>query len=66
MVWFTADLHLGHVHGRFAAEDAAHPAMLTKDVGVDVCDCRPLSFEELATYMAPRIARFNERKELRL
>jgi calcineurin-like phosphoesterase family protein len=52
----------GHVHGRLAAEDAAHPETLTKDVGVDACDYRPWSFEELRAYMAPRIEKFNEHK----
>jgi calcineurin-like phosphoesterase family protein len=52
----------GHVHGRMAAEDAAHPSLLTKDVGVDACDYRPWSFAELSAYMAPRIEKFNERK----
>ncbi len=53
----------GHVHGRLAAEDAAHPTLLTRDVGVDACDYRPLSFEELAGYMAPRVVAFEARKE---
>jgi hypothetical protein len=35
---------------------------LTKDVGVDACDYRPWSFEELRAYMAPRIREFNEPK----
>lgn len=52
----------GHVHGRLAAEDAANEHMLTKDVGVDACEYRPWSFEELAAYMAPRILKFQERK----
>jgi calcineurin-like phosphoesterase family protein len=52
----------GHVHGRLAKEDAAHPWTLTRDVGVDACDYRPLSFDEIARYMAPRIAKFHERK----
>jgi calcineurin-like phosphoesterase family protein len=52
----------GHVHGRMAAEDAAHPAMLTKDVGVDACDYRPWSFAELSAYMGPRIEKFHQRK----
>jgi calcineurin-like phosphoesterase family protein len=52
----------GHVHGRLAREDAAADWTLTRDVGVDPCGYRPLSFEELRDYMAPRIARFEERK----
>jgi calcineurin-like phosphoesterase family protein len=52
----------GHVHGRLAAEDTAHPETLTKDVGVDACDYRPWSFEELRDYMAPRVERFNQLK----
>ena len=53
----------GHVHGRLAREDAAHPHTLTRDVGVDACDYRPISFAQLAEYMAPRIAAFNRNKE---
>jgi len=53
----------GHVHGRLAAEDAANPAWLTRDVGVDACDYRPVSFEELETYMAPRREVFRAMKE---
>ncbi len=48
----------GHVHGRLVAEDAAHPSWLTRDVGVDACGYRPLSFEELRAYMAPRVEQF--------
>jgi calcineurin-like phosphoesterase family protein len=60
---FHGSWHLyGHVHGRLAAEDAAHPEFLTKDVGVDACDYRPWSFEELHAYMTPRIEKFNESK----
>jgi calcineurin-like phosphoesterase family protein len=55
---FYGSWHLyGHVHGRFSAEDAANAWMLTKDVGVDACDYRPWSFEELRDYMAPRIGK---------
>ena len=52
----------GHVHGRLAAEDAAHPWMLTRDVGVDACDYRPVSFTELAAFMAPRVEAFRQRQ----
>jgi calcineurin-like phosphoesterase family protein len=52
----------GHVHGRLAAEDAAHPSWLTKDIGVDACEYRPWSFEDLQAYMAPRIERFFQAK----
>jgi calcineurin-like phosphoesterase family protein len=60
---FHGSWHIyGHVHGRLAREDAAHPHMLTKDVGVDACDYRPVGFEELRAYMAPRVEAFNRRK----
>ncbi len=60
---FHGAWHLyGHVHGRLSAEDAANPWMLTRDVGVDACGYRPVSFDEIAAYMAPRIQRFKERK----
>ena len=52
----------GHVHGRLAREDEARPDLLTRDVGVDACDYRPLSFEELRAYMAPRVGAFQRRK----
>jgi calcineurin-like phosphoesterase family protein len=52
----------GHVHGRLQKEDAAKPGMLVKDVGVDACDYRPWSFEELRQYMAPRVEAFNRNK----
>jgi calcineurin-like phosphoesterase family protein len=53
----------GHVHGRLEAEDRAHPSWLTKDVGVDACDYRPWSFDDLRAYMAPRLAKFQELKQ---
>src|SRR5262249_52156693 len=60
---FHGSWHLyGHVHGRLAAEDAAHPSWLTKDVGVDACEYRPWSFDELRAYMAPRIEAFRAQK----
>ncbi|MFO0822474.1 MAG: hypothetical protein U0792_05035 [Gemmataceae bacterium] len=52
----------GHVHGRLEREDAAKPALLTKDVGVDACDYRPWSFTQLKAYMAPRIEAFQRHK----
>lgn len=52
---FHGAWHLyGHVHGRLLAEDEANPRLLARDVGVDACDYRPLSFAEIADYMAPR------------
>jgi len=58
---FHGSWHLyGHVHGRLSAEDAAKDWMLTKDVGVDACGYRPLSFEALRDYMAPRINKNSE------
>ena len=61
---FHGSWHLyGHVHGRLRAEDDAQPHRLTRDVGVDACDYRPLSFEELADQMAPRVRAFEERKQ---
>ena len=60
---FHASWHLyGHVHGRLAHEDAARPELLTRDVGVDVCEYRPLSFDELGEYMRPRIEVFEAEK----
>jgi calcineurin-like phosphoesterase family protein len=60
---FHGSWHLyGHVHGRLQREDAANPATLVKDVGVDACGYRPWSFEELSEYMGPRIEAFHRRK----
>lgn len=60
---FHGSWHLyGHVHGRLGAEDAARPALLVKDVGVDACEYRPWSFEDLCSYMAPRVEAFHSRK----
>jgi calcineurin-like phosphoesterase family protein len=53
----------GHVHGRLQREDAVKPTMLVKDVGVDACGYRPVSFAELREYMAPRVEAFNRQKE---
>jgi len=62
---FHGSWHLyGHVHGRLVEEDSARPEFLTRDMGVDVCDFRPVSFDELTTYMAPRVAAFEEAKAL--
>lgn len=63
---FHGSWHLyGHVHGRTAAEDAAHPHWLTRDVGVDACDYRPLSFDDLRRYMAPREEASRKRRAAR-
>ena len=60
---FHGSWHLyGHVHGRFTEEDEARPVYLTRDVGVDACDYRPMSFEELSEYMAPREEAFEADK----
>lgn len=60
---FHGSWHIyGHVHGRLRAEDEANPSTLTKDVGVDACDYRPWSFDDLAAYMGPRMEKFNARK----
>lgn len=61
---FHGSWHLyGHVHGRLMAEDQAVGHTLCRDVGVDACEYRPMSFEELAGYMAPRVEAFRKRKE---
>lgn len=53
---FHGSWHLyGHVHGKMQAEDARENWRLTRDVGVDACDYRPISFAELSDYMGPRI-----------
>jgi calcineurin-like phosphoesterase family protein len=52
----------GHVHGRLQREDERNLGMLVKDVGVDACDYRPMSFAELRVYMAPRVERFTRNK----
>jgi calcineurin-like phosphoesterase family protein len=60
---FHGSWHLyGHVHGRLTGEDVATGFTLTKDVGVDACDYRPWSFEDLQAYMTPRIEKFRECK----
>ena len=60
---FHGSWHLyGHVHGRLSGEDVATGYTLTKDVGVDACEYRPVSFEDLQAYMAPRIEKFRECK----
>jgi calcineurin-like phosphoesterase family protein len=48
----------GHVHGALHAEDQANLHWLTRDVGVDACDFEPVSFEQLAAYMQPRLEFF--------
>lgn len=60
---FHGSWHLyGHVHGRLTEEDRERPVFLTRDVGVDVCDYAPISFEQLQTYMAPRQVVFEREK----
>lgn len=60
---FHGSWHLyGHVHGRMKHLDDADPYALTKDAGVDANDYKPFSMAELRTYMAPRMAKFYERK----
>lgn len=60
---FHGSWHLyGHVHGRLQAEDERTPWLLAKDVGVDACDYRPVSFEDLSCYMAPREEAFSQRR----
>ena len=51
----------GHVHGVLAAEDEREDWRLTRDVGVDACGYKPLSFDEVRAYMEPRVARFKAR-----
>ncbi len=62
---FHGSWHLyGHVHGRLVRQDKSElDWMLTRDVGVDACGYRPISFDELAAYMAPRFVKFLARKE---
>ncbi|MFK7766324.1 MAG: metallophosphoesterase [Mariniblastus sp.] len=52
----------GHVHDRLTAEDQKNKSLLTKDVGVDACDYKPISFEELREYMTPRTVEFEAAK----
>jgi len=52
-----------HVHGRFVREDEEKPWLLAKDVGVDACDYKPVSFEMLQAYMGPRTETFRQRKQ---
>ncbi len=59
---FHGAWHLyGHVHDRLSDEDAAEPSLLVKDVGVDACHYRPISFVDLMSYMKPRELAFRER-----
>ena len=53
----------GHVHDRLTKIDQQESSLLTKDVGVDACDYYPISFDQLQTYMRPRIAVFQELKQ---
>jgi calcineurin-like phosphoesterase family protein len=60
---FHGAWHLyGHVHGRLVGEDEANASWLTRDVGVDACSYRPLSMDELRTYMSPRVELFRRRR----
>ena len=60
---FHGSWHLyGHVHGRLVHEDQQELAYLTRDMGVDACEYRPVSFDELAIYMEPRIKVFESEK----
>lgn len=60
---FHGSWHLyGHVHGRLAKEDATNGSSLTKDAGVDACEYRPWSMDELREYMAPRVEKFRAMK----
>ncbi|MEM7312879.1 MAG: metallophosphoesterase family protein, partial [Planctomycetota bacterium] len=60
---FHGSWHLyGHVHGRMSEEDTEHNYRLTRDVGVDASEYRPVGFAELESYMQPRIKAFEERK----
>ena len=58
---FHGSWHLyGHVHNRFMDDDSKMPHLLTRDVGMDACNYRPINFDELAEYMKPRVAAFDE------
>ena len=51
------------MHGRFHEEDDKNKASLTLDVGVDVHDYRPISFDDVKRYMSPREEAFRKAKE---
>lgn len=53
----------GHVHGRLEEEDQRTSWSLTKDVGVDACDYKPMSFSDLQSYMKPREKAFAKYRE---
>ena len=53
----------GHVHGKLQKEDEHNLHVLTRDVGVDACNYKPVRFEELKEYMAPRVVWFEGWKE---
>lgn len=60
---FHGSWHLyGHVHSKLDTEDQQRPWTLTKDVGVDACDYRPWSYDDLVAYMSPRLQAFERRK----
>jgi len=52
----------GHAHGRLVDEDNAQPWRLTMDVGVDAMGYEPISFDQIHSYMMPRVAAFEEYK----
>ena len=60
---FHGSWHIyGHVHGRLQREDERNASTLVRDVGVDACDYKPISFAELRDYMAQRVDAFNRNK----
>ncbi|MEL6104705.1 MAG: metallophosphoesterase [Planctomycetota bacterium] len=60
---FHGSWHLyGHVHARLQHEDDQVRHRLTRDVGVDACDYRPISFDQLVRYMSPRLTAFEKHK----
>ncbi|WP_425394943.1 metallophosphoesterase family protein [Aeoliella sp.] len=60
---FHGSWHLyGHVHGRLDQENEQSPWLLARDVGVDSCDYKPVSIDDLRRYMAPREKAFAERR----
>ena len=60
---FHGSWHLyGHVHNGLYEEDMKESWRLAKDVGVDACGYLPICVDQLAEYMRPREALFEERK----
>ena len=61
---FHGSWHLyGHVHDRMTCEDQENLELLTKDVGVDACGYKPISFTQLSEYMRPRVKAFEAMKQ---